>query len=281
VSDVLRLLSPAKLNLFLHITGRRADGYHTLQTVFQLIDLCDTLEFEPAPGPGVTLEGGPPGLALEHNLVFKAALLLAGQRGPGTAGVHITLRKRIPHGAGLGGGSSDAATTLLALNKLWHCGLDIGQLAALGLQLGADVPVFVRGHSAWAEGIGEQLQPLELPQRWFLVLRPGCAVNTAAIFQDRELTRNTPITTIAAFLANGGRNDCESLVKKRYPEVARALEWLGTRATARMSGTGSCVFADFSSEQAATEAAAQVPLEWECFVARGINRSMVHEALFD
>jgi len=281
VNDVLRLRSPAKLNLFLHITGRRPDGYHALQTVFQLIELCDTLQFERRPEPGLTLDGGPPGLAVEHNLVFKAAQLLAAHRGPGAGGARITLEKRIPHGAGLGGGSSDAATTLLALNQLWRCGLDIGQLAALGLQLGADVPVFVHGNSAWAEGIGEQLQPLELPQRWFLVLHPGCAVNTAAIFQDRELTRNTPITTIAAFLANGGRNDCESVVKKRYPEVARALEWLGTRGTARMSGTGSCVFADFFSEQAATEAATQVPLEWERFVAKGINRSMVHEALFD
>jgi len=280
MSETLALRAPAKLNLFLHVTGRRADGYHLLQTVFQLLDFCDEMRFTATAAPALVLEGSVPGVAAQDNLVMKAARALAARCAP-RQGAIITLDKRIPHGGGLGGGSSDAATTLLALNRLWGCGLSRAELAAIGLALGADVPVFVHGRSAWAEGIGEQLQPLDLPERWYLVIRPGCAVNTAAIFSDRELTRDTPITTMAAFLTDGHRNDCEAVVRKRYPEVDRALKWLASRGAARMSGTGSCVFAPFATEQAAREAAAQVPAEWEWFVARGINRSPVHEALYD
>jgi 4-diphosphocytidyl-2-C-methyl-D-erythritol kinase len=280
VKRTLRLRSPAKLNLFLHVTGRRADGYHTLQTVFQLLDLCDEMRFTRTEAPGIELQGGVPGVPAGDNLVVKAAHALAARCCP-DAGALVTLAKHIPHGGGLGGGSSNAATTLLALNRLWGCGLPLAELAAIGVKLGADVPVFVLGRNAWAEGIGEELAPVELPARWYLVIRPGCAVNTAAIFADRELTRDTPLTTIAAFLSNGLRNDCEPVVRKRYPDVDRALSWLARHGQARMSGTGSCVFAPFASEQAAREAAALVPAEWECFVARGIDRSPVHEALFD
>ena len=272
------LRAPAKLNLFLHITARRADGYHQLQTVFQLIDLCDELHITITDEASITLHGGPVDIPPENNLVMRAARLLAAHRGA-TNGAQIELRKLIPTGGGLGGGSSDAAATLLALNHLWGCGLELPELALLGLQLGADVPVFVYGVSAWAEGIGEQLHAIDLPKRWYLVIRPGCAVNTAAIFADRELTRNTPVMTIAGFLAGSGHNDCEAVVRKRYPEVDRALGWLSRYGTARMSGTGSCLFAAFDNERQAREAAAGVPQEWDWFVARGINHSTVHEAL--
>ena len=275
----LRLRAPAKLNLFLHVTGRRPDGYHTLQTMFQLLDFCDEIEFTATAAPDIVLTGGVPGVAAGDNLVVRAARALAERCRPGR-GALISLAKHIPHGGGLGGGSSDAAATLLALNSLWDCGLPLPELARIGLGLGADVPVFVLGRSAWAEGIGERLEPVDLPARWYLVIRPGCAVNTAAIFADRELTRDTPLTTMTSFFANGHRNDCESVVRKRYPEVDRALSWLARHGEARMSGTGSCVFAPFAVEQAAREVGAGVPAEWEWFVARGINRSPVHEALF-
>ncbi|MBK6288618.1 MAG: 4-(cytidine 5'-diphospho)-2-C-methyl-D-erythritol kinase [Gammaproteobacteria bacterium] len=279
MSRTVTLRAPAKLNLFLHIIGRRPDGYHQLQTVFQLIDLCDELRFTVTDEATLSLRGGPTDISPESNLVMRAARLLA-PHCTARNGVQIELRKRIPTGGGLGGGSSDAGATLLALNRLWSCGLALPELAQLGLQLGADVPVFVHGASAWAEGIGEQLQAIELPERWYLVIRPGCAVNTAAIFADRELTRNTPTMTIAGFLAGGGHNDCETVVRKRYPEVDRALGWLSRHGTARMSGTGSCLFAAFGSERQARAVAAGVPQEWDWFVARGINHSTVHEALY-
>ena len=279
-SGTLHLRAPAKLNLFLHIVGQRPDGYHELQTVFQLLDFYDELSFSVVAGQDITLEGSVPGVADADNLVMRAAHTLAKHR-PARTGVHIALHKRIPHGGGLGGGSSDAAATLLALNRLWNCGLSLQELALIGVDLGADVPLFVHGHSAWAEGIGERLQPLALPQCWYLVIRPGCAVNTGTIFADRELTRDTPLTTIAAFLAGGHRNDCEAVVRKRHPEVDRALKWLDAFGEARMSGTGSCVFAAFADVQTAEETAARVPAGWESFVARGIDRSPVHAALFD
>jgi len=274
----MRLPAPAKLNLFLHVLGRRPDGYHELQTVFQLLDHGDELEFHPLSEAGIRLETTFDEVAPAENLVVRAAAALQ-SRARTVPGVRIRLLKRIPSGGGLGGGSSDAATTLLALNRLWECGLDVGELAALGIGLGADVPVFVLGASAWAEGVGERLQPLVLPPRWYLVIRPACAVNTAAIFADRELTRNTPVTTIAAFFAGAGHNDCEPVVRRHHPEVDRALRWLARYAPARMSGTGSCVFAAFGDEQTAREAAVAVPQDWEWFVARGIDRSPVHGAL--
>jgi 4-diphosphocytidyl-2-C-methyl-D-erythritol kinase len=274
----LCLPAPAKLNLFLHVVGRRADGMHLLQTVFQLLDHCDELWFEDAPPGQISLECELPGVPAEQNLVVRAARALAAQTGTGR-GIRIRLRKRVAAGGGLGGGSSDAATTLLALNRLWDCALGLDDLAAIGLGIGADVPVFVRGQSAWAEGIGEELTPLALGTHWYLVLCPGCAVNTAAIFKDRELTRNTPLSRMAAFSPGVGHNDCEPVVRRSHPDVDRALTWLARHGDARMSGTGSCVFAAFADERAARELAAGVPANWPCFVAQGIDRSPVHEVL--
>jgi 4-diphosphocytidyl-2-C-methyl-D-erythritol kinase len=279
----LTLPAPAKLNLFLHITGRRADGYHTLQTLFQLLDYGDTLHFTPAP-TAVTLEPQLPGVATEHNLVVRAARLLQQHTGC-RRGVHIRLEKRLPLGGGLGGGSSDAATALLALNQLWQLQLSLDELAALGLQLGADVPVFVRGRTAFAEGVGERLQPVALPDANYLILVPPCAISTAQIFSHEALTRNSAPITIAAFLGEGGRNDCEPVARMLYPPVAFALDWLSQFGPARMTGpvrmtgTGACVFARFNERSAAENILRQLPGEFAGFVARGVNRSPLHTAL--
>ena len=272
------LRSPAKLNLALHITGRRADGYHTLQTVFQLIDLCDEMRFCVTQSSELTLEDSIAGVPDADNLIMRAATALSGRRTV-AGGIRIGLRKRIPLGAGLGGGSSNAATTLLALNRLWQCGLSLDELTAMGARLGADVPVFVRGHSAVGEGIGEILSPLDLPPNWYLIVHPGCAVNTAAIFKDPELTRDTPPMTIAGLLAGPARNDCEPVARKRFPEIDQALAWLSRLREAHMSGTGSGVFAAFASAAEAEYVGSLVPARWQWFIARGINRSPVHEAL--
>lgn len=278
----LALDSPAKLNLFLHVTGRRADGYHLLQTLFQLIDLCDRMEFELLDSGALELECDRPELAGDDNLVLRAARLLRERcGGAGGRGARIRLHKRIPVGGGLGGGSSNAATTLLALDRLWGCGLSLADLAALGAGLGADVPVFVEGNSAFAEGIGEALRPVELPERWYLVISPACAVNTAVIFKNPELTRNTPAMTIADLLAGGGHNDCEAVTRKLYPPVDQALAWLGQFGDARMSGTGSSVFASFPDAFSAQRLQARVPAGWESFVARGLQRSPVHRGLYE
>ncbi len=274
----LTLPAPAKLNLFLHITGRRADGYHLLQTVFQILDYGDELAFSLRADGSITLAGEVAGVPAEQNLIVRAARLLQ-QHSHCEQGAEIALTKRLPAGGGLGGGSSDAATTLLALNQLWNLQLDIDTLAQLGLQLGADVPVFVRGHSSWAEGVGEQLTPLALPDHWFLVLTPDCAVNTAEIFRAEELTRNTPPITIAAFLQGGGRNDCQPVVEKRYPAVKNALEWLSRHTACLMTGTGASVFAAFSDRERAEAVLAQKPASWRGFVARGVNLSPVHRQL--
>jgi 4-diphosphocytidyl-2-C-methyl-D-erythritol kinase len=270
--------APAKLNLFLHVTGRRQDGYHDLQTLFQLIDLCDSIGFAPRRDGQIERIAGPAGVAPEDDLAVRAARAL--QRESGTSlGATLRVLKRIPVGGGLGGGSSDAATTLLVLNRLWGCALPLPELAALGASLGADVPVFLHGSSAWAEGRGEQLTPVELPQRWYVVIRPGVSVGTAEVFQAPELTRNSPLITIRGFFESGGHNDCEPVVSARYPEVRAALEWLSQSAPAHLTGTGSCIFAAFTSATAAKEVAARVPDRWTGFVARGLNGSPVHERL--
>lgn len=264
--------APAKLNLFLHVVGRRPDGYHELQTVFQLLDLADELEFSVRKDGQLRRTVGPPEVPAADDLAVRAARLLRDRTGT-RHGVDIVVRKRIPLQGGLGGGSSDAATALVALNELWGTGLDEDRLAALGLELGADVPVFVRGHSAWAEGIGEQLTPLKLPPRWFAVIRPATAVATGGIFQAPELTRNSPRITIKGFLQSGGRNDCAPVVTSRHPEVQRVLEWLGQRGAARLTGTGSCVFAAFDRRDEAAAALTGLPSEWLGFVARGLDIS--------
>ncbi len=269
----LRWPAPAKLNLFLHVNGRRPDGYHELQTLFIFLDHGDWLEFEPlADTDLLTLSPAIPGVPDEQNLIIRAARLLQ-RRLPSPMGAHIRLEKVLPMGGGIGGGSSDAATTLVALNHLWQAGLGEDELAELGVQLGADVPVFVRGRAAFAEGVGEKLQPVEVPSAWYLVLKPDCHVATAAVFQDPDLPRNTPRMTLHNLLEGVWKNDCELLVKKRHPEVANALGWLLEYAPSRMTGTGACVFAQFEDEVAARKVLARVPEGWDGFVAKGENIS--------
>jgi len=270
--------APAKLNLFLHITGRRPDGYHELQTVFQLIDLCDSVAVTVRDDGRIERPQGPADVPPESDLVVRAARAL--QAASGTRfGATLRVLKRIPMGGGLGGGSSDAATALLALNALWGCGLGRDELARLGLPLGADVPVFVRGFSAWAEGVGERLTPVTLPERWYVIVHPGVGVSTRDVFQSSELTRNSPLITIRAFFEAGGRNDCEPVVRARCPEVAAALDWLSRYAPARLTGTGSCIFASCATAIEAERIAARVPDEWTSFVARGLNTSPAHGSL--
>jgi len=270
--------APAKLNLFLHLTGRRADGYHELQTLFQLIDLTDDIRLSVRDDGAIERHSGAAGVAPEHDLAVRAARTL--QRLTGCPlGADIDVRKHIPLGAGLGGGSSDAATVLLALNELWGCGLSLEALASVGLPLGADVPVFIQGSSAWGEGIGERLTPVTLPEAWYVIVHPGVHVSTASVFQSAELTRNSPLITIRAFFEAGGRNDCESVVRAHHPEVAEALDWLRRVAPAQLTGTGASVFTACASASEAERLAARVPDRWRSFVARGLNTSPVHECL--
>lgn len=273
--------APAKLNLFLHVTGRRPDGYHTLQTLFQFLDVHDTLRFEITRDPGIVRERPLAGVPEERDLTVRAARLLQERAGV-AAGCRIHLDKRLPLGGGLGGGSSDAATTLLALNRLWGCGLELDALAALGLELGADVPVFVRGRAAWAEGVGEVLSPAEPDEPWYVVLVPPVTVSTAAVFAafDREsdLTPATPPLKIRGFHAGRARNDLEPVVRRLYPEVDNALTWLGKSGEARMTGSGACVFLPVESEVRGREILAQRPAGLaEGFVARGMNRHPLYE----
>mgnify|MGYP001255382640 CR=1 FL=1 len=269
----LKLLAPAKLNLFLHITGRRADGYHQLQTLFQLLDYGDQMEFELADAGTISLHTTADSLPMpmDDNLIIQAARRLASQTGGKIAGARITINKQIPIGAGLGGGSSNAAITLLALNRLWQLGLGTELLCDIGLELGADVPVFIRGKSAWAEGIGEQLQSMDIANCWYLVVTPLCSVSTAKIFSHEQLTRNTPTIKMADFLEGWSRNDCEIVTRALYPQVGEAMDWLAKFGDTRMTGTGSSVFASFPDEGAADKVCQQLPSKLRGFVARGIN----------
>ena len=263
--------APAKLNLFLHVVGRRKDGYHLLQTAFRLIDYGDELSFV-VRADGVIRRVTPlQGVPQEQDLCVRAARAL--QQAAGCReGADIGIVKRLPMGGGLGGGSSDAATTLIALNRLWHTGLSRDRLQQLALKLGADVPVFVFGENAFAEGIGERLRALPLPPAWYLVLVPELAVSTAEIFSSAELTRNTNAITIAAFSVGQGRNDLEPVVCRRYPLVARHLEWLYRYGDARMTGSGACVFCAFDSEDQARKVRSELPADMRGFVARGLDR---------
>jgi 4-diphosphocytidyl-2-C-methyl-D-erythritol kinase len=272
--------APGKLNLFLHVVGRRADGYHELQTAFQFIDLCDSLQFFKRPSGVIQRLGDVAGVAPEADLTVRAARLLATHaRASGLdplgrlPGVAIAIEKRLPMQGGVGGGSSDAATTLVALNWLWGLGFGPHALARLGLQLGADVPVFVHGHAAWAEGVGERLTQVDFPEPVYVVLRPEVEVGTAEVFKAPELTRDSAVITIRGFLTTGGRNDCEPVVRQRFPAVAAALDWLGRHAPARLTGTGSCVFAAMPDEASALAVVAAVPAPWQGWVTRGLNRS--------
>ena len=270
--QVIEALSPAKLNLFLHVTGQRANGYHELQTAFQLLDWGDRMHFEITDTPGITLHPPVAGVPNEDNLIFRAAAALGL---PEDRGVAISIEKVIPMGGGLGGGSSNAAVTLLALNDLFDLGHSIDELAVKGAALGADVPVFVRGTSAWAEGVGDELTPLELPTRWFVIIYPDCHVSTQEIFGAPELTRNTPPITVSAFFEGPVRNDLQPVAESRYEQVSTAIKWLSNHGSAMMTGSGACVFASFQSQAEAQRLAEAANGEFSVFVAKGINRFTV------
>ncbi|GAA0356115.1 4-(cytidine 5'-diphospho)-2-C-methyl-D-erythritol kinase [Bowmanella denitrificans] len=270
--------SPAKLNLFLHITGRRQDGYHHLQSLFQLLDQGDQLAFETTTNGAIQLMTPLPGVADEDNLIVKAANLLK-QYCHVSQGANIWLDKRLPMGGGIGGGSSNAATTLVVLNTLWQCGLTLEQLEALGLQLGADVPVFVHGRTTFASGVGEQFVDTEQPKHWFLVASPGVHIATAEIFRHAELPRNTPTMQWQDYHFDSTANDCQTLVCQYHPKVAKLLHWLLEYAPSRMTGTGSCVFAVFPDQSQAVKVLQAMPAEFAGFVAQGVNISPLHSQL--
>jgi 4-diphosphocytidyl-2-C-methyl-D-erythritol kinase len=262
--------APAKLNLFLHVTGRRADGYHLLQTVFQFLDYGDTLTFEPTGNARIVRATPLPGVPEDSDLTVRAARLLQAHAGV-TQGAVIHLTKQLPMGGGLGGGSSDAATTLIALNRLWGTNLPRDALARLGLKLGADVPVFVHGRAAWAEGVGEVLTPVDLPEPWYVVLAPPVRVSTADVFRDSQLTHHTPAITIRDFRAGQGHNDLEPVVRRRWPEVARLLDWLRQHGDARLTGSGGCVFLAVPDESAGRRILEKADPSVTGFIARGMN----------
>ncbi|MFZ2237040.1 MAG: 4-(cytidine 5'-diphospho)-2-C-methyl-D-erythritol kinase [Dokdonella sp.] len=271
--------APAKLNLFLHITGRREDGYHTLQTVFQLLDWGDRIRLRLRTDDRIVRHDDVPGIVADDDLCIRAASLLQREIA-GSRGADIGLAKQIPIGGGLGGGSSNAASVLLALNELWSAGLDVDSLAELGLQLGADVPVFIRGHSAFAEGIGEKLTAIELPEQWYLVVDPGVHAPTASLFHSSELTRDSPATTILRFLA--GEITCnafQTLVRRQYPAVERALAWLEQWGDARLSGSGASVFLPLRDADQGNKLLAELPADMRAVVARGVNRSPLIDAV--
>ncbi|SCY17783.1 4-(cytidine 5'-diphospho)-2-C-methyl-D-erythritol kinase [Nitrosospira sp. Nsp13] len=272
-------LAPAKLNLFLHVVGRREDGYHLLQTVFRFVDFSDRFNFALREDGAIKLHTPTPGVPEDKDLCVRAAKLLQRESGI-SLGVDIFLEKRIPMGGGLGGGSSDAATTLLALNRLWGLGWKRNQLLTLGLGLGADVPVFIFGENAFAEGIGEKLSSIMLPPAWYLILMPPVHVSTPQVFASKELTRNTIPIKIPPFSVEHGHNDLEPVVCRTFPEVARHLEWLrrldNTRKVA-MTGSGACVFAEFATEPAAQLALAKVPADMTGFMAQGLDRHPMHD----
>ncbi|MDZ4811606.1 MAG: 4-(cytidine 5'-diphospho)-2-C-methyl-D-erythritol kinase [Pseudomonadota bacterium] len=283
--------APSKINLFLHVTGRRADGFHLLQTAFQLLDLCDSITIQVSDSGRIGRSGGLPGLTAEADLAVRAAQLLKHATGC-TRGAEIDIHKRIPAGAGLGGGSSDAATVLVALNAMWDTQLKVDQLAELGLTLGADVPVFVHGHTAWAEGVGEVLTAIETEDNWYVVVFPEETVSTAIVFSDLALTHTTPRTTIPRLLSRacgsgmGGflsdpnfHNDLQALVESRYPPVASASKWLSGFGVARMSGSGASVFAAFAHHAEAQAVARQCPQGWSVFVAKAVSQSPLLSAV--
>ncbi|CAO96928.1 4-(cytidine 5'-diphospho)-2-C-methyl-D-erythritol kinase [Erwinia tasmaniensis] len=276
--------APAKLNLFLYITGRRPDGYHDLQTLFQFLDYGDTLTIETNQSGTLRLLSPLDGVPDDDNLIIRAAKLLREQAQkhstlPANAGANLAVTKRLPMGGGLGGGSSNAATVLVALNHLWQTGFSLHQLAAFGLQLGADVPVFVQGFAAFAEGVGERLMPVSPPEKWYLVMHPGVSIATPLVFNDPLLTRNTPRREISALLSAEFRNDCEAVVRNRFREVEQLVSWLLEYAPSRLTGTGACVFAEFDTESAARQVFELAPAGLQGFIAQGVNISPLHRTL--
>ncbi|TAN65180.1 MAG: 4-(cytidine 5'-diphospho)-2-C-methyl-D-erythritol kinase [Methylobacter sp.] len=264
--------APAKLNLMLRIVGQRSDGYHLLQTVFQFIDLCDWITFHQVADGRVSLQKPMPGVPEADDLTIRAAKLLKAETGC-EQGVCIEVEKNLPMGGGLGGGSSDAATTLVVLNELWGLRLSMEKLMELGLILGADVPVFVYGHSAWAEGVGEKFERIDIPEQWFVVIKPDCHVDTKEIFLAKDLTRDSKSIRIADFIAGQHQNDCLGVVRERYQSVKDALVDLSEFAEARLTGTGACVFSQFDSKEAAISACRSLRERWRVYLVKGLNES--------
>ena len=264
--------SPAKINLFLHVTAQRNDGYHEIQTVFQFLDYCDSLEFQIEQSTTLELLTPVKGVKNESNIILRAAKCLQSHT-KSPQGAKISIKKRLPIGGGLGGGSSNAATTLIALNHLWKTKLTTNELAQLGLTLGADVPVFIHGYAAWAEGVGEELTPILPAEPWYVIIVPDCQVSTAEVFSSQELTRDCEPITISRFLTGEGENICEGVVLKSYPAISQAVDWLNCYGKSRMSGTGACIFADFSSQVQAQQVLDNLPQNWQGFIAKGCNQS--------
>jgi 4-diphosphocytidyl-2-C-methyl-D-erythritol kinase len=278
ISETTQWPSPAKLNLFLYITGRQSNGYHELQTLFQFIDLCDTLSITANHSGEITLENNLQGVDTQDNLIWKAAKTLQQYTGS-QYGAHIDIEKILPMGGGIGGGSSNAATVLVALNYLWETQCSEDELAQMGLALGADVPVFVRGYAAFAEGVGEQLSPANPKEKWYLLIKPEVSIATVDIFTHEKLTRNTPKRSLTTLLSDKYENDCEKIVRLLYPEVDKQLSWLLQYAPSRLTGTGSCVFSEFKSKEDAIKVLEQLPDNVSAYIARGCNRSPLLETL--
>ncbi|WKT00819.1 4-(cytidine 5'-diphospho)-2-C-methyl-D-erythritol kinase [Gallibacterium salpingitidis] len=274
----LRFPCPAKLNLFLYINQKRADGYHELQTLFQFLDYGDWLTITINNTGKIELTNPLEGVALEQNLIYRAAKMLQ-QATQSTLGASIHLEKHLPMGGGVGGGSSDAATTLVALNYLWQTQLSVDQLAELGLQLGADVPIFVHGKAAFAEGVGEKITYCQPPEKYYVVVKPNVAISTAKVFQDPNLPRQTPKKPLAVLLSENYTNDCEKVVRDHYPEVEQAIQWLVQYAPTRLTGTGACIFAEFDSQDRALAVFQQRPSDLTGFVAKGVNQSPLYLTL--
>ena len=270
--------SPAKLNLFLHVVGQRANGYHELQSIFQFIDRCDTLNIRVTDSNDIVLLTPIQGVESEDNLIIKAAKILQSHT-ECPLGAEIKIDKVLPMGGGLGGGSSNAATVLLALNALWQTRLSTAELADLGVSLGADVPIFVHGFAAFAEGIGEKLTPVQPKEYWYLVTKPDCSISTKSVFQNKDLIRNTPKIEPGNVDPELYHNDCQTLVIKHYPKVAKLLAWLVEYAPSRMTGTGACIFSRFDSEKEARLVQSQLPDDITSFVAKGLNQSPVVNAI--
>jgi len=278
VSRIFSFPAPAKLNLFLHITGQRNNGYHNLQTLFQFLDYGDTLHFEVTNGQTVELLTEFDGVAIEDNLIYRAAKKLQTYSGV-SQGVKISIDKILPMGGGLGGGSSNAATVLIALNTLWKLDLDKQTLADIGLELGADVPIFVHGYASFAEGVGEIITPQSPVEHWYLVTKPAVSISTAQVFGAEDLTRNTPLIDKSNYHLEQCHNDCQDWVINHYPEVANLIAWLIEYAPSQMTGTGACVFSSFATEQEARYIQSKLPSGIESFVAKGANISPLQHAI--